>query len=841
MLCGRMASQWFTLNFGLSLVLGLGQCWSDEPEVASSAAYFETHVRPILVQRCYSCHSEQSGKREGGLYLDAAEAWLEGGERGAAIIPRDPDGSLLVRAIRYTDSDFSMPPTEKLGDEQIAVLEAWVRMGAPAPAGRYAAPLAAPSDPVAGRDHWAMRPLAAGDIPTVRNSSWPRGTIDRYLLAGLEEQQLHPGADASPEALLRRVCFQLTGLPATEEQRQRFLADPSAEAFARLVDELLGSAEFGRRWGRHWLDLARYADSNGLDENFLFREAWRYRNWVIDAVNADMPFDRFLLEQLAGDLLPFETTAQRDRQRIAAGFLVIGPKVLLGVNPDKQRMDVADEQLETIGRVVLAQTLGCARCHDHKFDPIPTADYYAMAGILTSTAVMQQRYMLGEQRVMERLVGLGDQGEESNAAYEKYWRERAGLKQELDSAKEALELLKGTDAAGLAQKIRDDAESFAAGAIGDQVTQSEKVAAQEMFVAELKERYEKPPAIPPRAMIPADGEQIRDESIRRAGRFDDPAEIIPRGFLRVLQDGESPAMATGESGRRGLATWLTDPAGRAGMLTARVQANRIWHHLMGRGLVRTVDNFGRTGEQPSHPELLDYLAGRLISSGWSRKALIREIVLSRAFALSSAVIEECRNIDPENRLYWRANRRRLDPESLRDAMLAAAGTLDLQQMESTVSYLGDQATAVGSNPVRRRTDYQCRSVYLPVIRNDLPELFDVFDFANPHMATGARPQTNVPTQSLYLLNDPMVMAAAEATAKRLLAETGECSLETRIDHLFRLITGGNPGENEQRLIRDYLTEMARVENPEDPSNVTPAMWARGSQAIFASSRFQYLD
>lgn len=838
---GRIASLLVTVIVGSGLAPELGYCGSDEPEGASSSAYFETHVRPILVQRCYSCHSEQSGKREGGLFLDAAEAWLEGGERGAAIIPGDADGSLMIQAVRYTDADFSMPPTEKLGDEQIAVLEEWVRMGAPAPAGRYAAPLAAPSDPVAGRDHWAMRPLAAGDVPAVKDSGWPLGTIDRYLLAALEGQQLHPGADASPEALLRRVCFQLTGLPATEEQRQRFLADPSAEGFARLVDELLGSAEFGRRWGRHWLDLARYADSNGLDENFLFREAWRYRNWVIDAVNADMPFDRFLLEQLAGDLLPFETTAQRDRQRIAAGFLVIGPKVLLGVNPDKQRMDVADEQLETIGRVVLAQTLGCARCHDHKFDPIPTSDYYAMAGILTSTVVMQQRYMLGEQRVMERLVGLGDEGEDLNAAYEKYWRERAGLKQELDSAKEALELLKGTDAAGLAQKIRDDAESFAAGAIGDQGTQAEKVAAQEMFVAGLKERYEKPPAIPPRAMIPADGEQIRDESIRRAGRFDDPAEIVPRGFLLVLQDGEAQAMTPAESGRRALATWLTDPAGRAGMLTARVQANRIWHHLMGSGLVRTVDNFGRTGEQPSHPELLDYLAGRLISSGWSRKALIREIVLSRAFGLSSGMIPECRNVDPENRLYWRANRRRLDPESLRDAMLTAAGTLDLQPMESTVSYLGDQATAVGSNPVRRRTDYQCRSIYLPVIRNDLPELFDVFDFANPHTATGARPQTNVPTQSLYLLNDPMVMAAAEATAKRMLAETGECSLETRIDHLFRLITGGNPGENERRLIADYLRAMARVETPEDPSNVTLSMWARGCQAIFASSRFQYLD
>ena len=269
------------------------------------------------------------------------------------------------------------------------------------------------------------------------------------MLAQLEAANLTPAEDADRRTLIRRVYFQLIGLPPTPEQVTAFLNDDDPDAYERLVDQLLNSPQFGQRWGRHWLDLARYADSNGLDENFLFREAWRYRNWVIDAVNADLPFDRFLPEQIAGDLLPFESIEQRDRQRIAAGFLVVGPKVLLGSDPNQRRMDVADEQLDTIGRAVLGQTLGCARCHDHKFDPVPTADYYALAGILTSTQVMERRYMLGEQRVMERLVGLGSDGEQLNAAYEKYWRERPQLQKQQKQAKSALELLEKGDDGGV--------------------------------------------------------------------------------------------------------------------------------------------------------------------------------------------------------------------------------------------------------------------------------------------------------------------------------------------------------------------------------------------------------
>ena len=431
-------------------------------------------------------------------------------------------------------------------------------------------------------------------------------------------------------------------------------------------------------------------------------------------------------------------------------------------------MEVADEQLDTIGRAILGQTLECARCHDHKFDTVPTADYYAMAGILTSTQVMEQRYMLGQQRVMERLVGLGPDGDASNGVYERYWRDRPRMKEKQKHAESALELLKEGDVRALEAFVEKHAGAVADSAADASQTIEMRIEAQETLLAKLNAAIATPPEIPARAMIPCDVDAPADDSIRLAGQFDRLGEQVLRGFLRVLSDA-AVEIAEGQSGRMELGRWLTDVDGGAGQLAARVLANRVWHHLIGRDIVRTVDNFGRTGEAPTHPELLDYLAGELNDSGWSIKDLVRKVVLSRTFAISSRHDDAGHSLDTKNRLLWRAHRRRLDPEALRDAMLSAAGELDLAPMESSVWYLGDQATAVGDNKVRRRTDFPCRSVYLPVIRNDLPELFDVFDFADPHTTTGMRSQTMVATQGLFILNDDVVMAAAEATARHLVA------------------------------------------------------------------------
>ncbi|HND55593.1 MAG TPA: DUF1549 domain-containing protein, partial [Pirellulaceae bacterium] len=355
----------------------------DSPQAAAAedasdegVMYFERHVRPLLIEHCYKCHSARDDKRQGGLVLDSRNGWMKGGEQGPSVEPGNPDASLLIRAVRYTDPDMQMPPDKPLPKDAIERLEKWVRIGAPAPADDTAAKPTAkptgpsaggkklenPSDPVLGREHWSFRPLAPSTPPPrTTDSRWARSPIDSFVLEKLESLRIQPTADTNRATLLRRFHLQLVGLPPTTDELAEFVADDRPDALELVVDRLLASPRFGERWGRHWLDQARYADSNGLDENFLFREAWRYRNWVIAAVNADLPFDRFLAEQLAGDLLPFESIEQRDRQRIAAGFLVVGPKVLLGNDPNQRRMDVADELLDTVGRTVLGQTLGCAR------------------------------------------------------------------------------------------------------------------------------------------------------------------------------------------------------------------------------------------------------------------------------------------------------------------------------------------------------------------------------------------------------------------------------------------------------------------------------------------------
>ncbi len=820
-----------------ALLLGASLCAAQTE--AESMEYFETHIRPLFVRHCYHCHSERADDRESGLLLDNRDGWFEGGERGPSVVAGEPDKSLLIQVVRYEDPALEMPPSEKLSRSEIERLETWVRMGAVGPKAAAPTSIQNPADPEAGRSHWAFVPLTRPVPPKSSDKVWPRTAIDRFVLAKLEEQGLQPVDDADRIALIRRLSLVLSGLPPRPEDVEVFCSDDSSDALERLVDKLIEAPTFGQRWGRHWLDLARYADTNGLDENFLFREAWRYRNWVVNACNADMPYDRFLIEQIAGDLLPYDSIEQRDRQRIAAGFLVIGPKVLLGIDKDKQRMDVADEHLDTIGKTVFAQTLGCARCHDHKFDPIPTADYYALAGIFSSTSVMETRHMLGQQRLMEQLVGLGEDGDAADAAYEQYWRTRPAVVNRKQQAEAALKLLENDKSDELAKLLAGNIEVLAEQARHAGLPKAERIAEQKKWIAQLAEEISNQPSIPPRAMIPFDIEQPQNEAIRVAGEFDVKGETVPRGFLTVLLDRRPPEIPEHSSGRLELARWMTDGQQRSGQLAARVMANRVWHHLFGRGLVRTVDNFGRTGDEPTHPELLDYLAAELIDSDWSIKSLIRTIVLSRTFGLSSEFNAANDEIDPENLYLWRGNRRRLEPEALRDAMLFAAGTLDFSQVDSTVNYLGDQATAVGANKIRRRTDFPCRSLYLPMIRNDLPEIFEAFDFANPHTTTGARPNTIVPKQGLFLLNDDMVMTAARATAQRVLDESSKSGIDERIARLFGLLFHREP--DAKAALQEYLqsTEMSLRWDCDEQAELEAL--ARVCHALFASSRFQFAE
>jgi Protein of unknown function (DUF1553) len=452
---------------------------------------------------------------------------------------------------------------------------------------------------------------------------------------------------------------------------------------------------------------------------------------------------------------------------------------------------------------------------------------------------MERRYMLNEQRNMERLAGLNSDGQELNAAYETYWREQPGRKEREKQAKSALALLERGDDDALKELAAKHADAVAAGVTDPDQSKEQRVALQKELLAKLQAEIAATPKIPPRAMIPCDVDKPADESVRPSGQFDRLGEQVPRGFLRVIGD-QPAAIPEGQSGRLELARWLTDTDHGAGQLAARVLANRVWHHLLGCGLVRTVDNFGRTGEVASHPELLDNLARELIDSGWSLKHLIRKIVSSRTFALSSHS-NAGDAVDPDNRLLWRASRRRLEPEALRDAMLTAADQLDLAPRESTVSYLGDQATAVGDNKVRRRTDFPCRSVYLPVIRNDLPELFDVFDFANPHASTGMRPKTMVATQGLFMLNDGSVMRAAEATARRLLAGQSEAGEDGLVDTLFEWMFHSAPTVDERAEILTFVRQIKNRVTTEGGTDAQLQAWSQACHALFAASRFQILD
>ncbi|HZO85531.1 MAG TPA: DUF1549 and DUF1553 domain-containing protein, partial [Verrucomicrobiae bacterium] len=490
------------------------------------------------------------------------------------------------------------------------------------------------------RKFWAFRPVREVGPPKVQNKAWPRGAIDHFILAKLEEKRLTPSREADKLVLLRRLTLDLIGLPPALEDLEAFERDSSPHALARVVDRLLGSREFGERWGRHWLDVARYADSNGSDENFTYYDAWRFRNYVIAAFNKDKPFDQFVREQLAGDLLPSADQNQRDEQVTATGFLVLGPKVIGDDDKEQLRMDVIDEQIDTVGKAFLGLSLGCARCHDHKFDPVPARDYYALAGIFGSTETVHGQLLHRRDLSGWNLRPLGKDGDKLYTEWKAYDEKLDGLKKKQEKSKSEL--------AGLKKK----GESAESEATREEIAKLEQTL--KSLAAEIKQLTEKPPRKPPLAMAVGDREAIADARLFVRGDMRQPAEVVPRGFIQVADYGTRADFSPEQSGRLELAEWLADPGNP---LTARVVVNRIWHHLFGAGLVRTVDDFGQHGERPSHPELLDYLAARFVAVNWSFKRMIREIVLSRAYQMGSEHREKAFAVDPENRLLWRMNRR----------------------------------------------------------------------------------------------------------------------------------------------------------------------------------------
>ncbi len=801
---------------------GLLRAQTTPRDEAARVEFFEKKVRPVLAGNCSTCHSADTNAR-GGLRVDDRNGLLQGGRRGPAIVPGRPDRSLLLRAVRHADPKLTMPPKKRLSDEQIADLERWIKDGAAWPRVRVPASFGKPNKKYARlrKEHWAWQPLRDTPPPRVRDAAWPRSDIDRFVLAKLEEKGLKPVADADRAALLRRVTFDLTGLPPTTAETDAFLRDTSPDAYEKLVDRLLASPAFGERWGRHWLDVARYGESTGSARNVPYPHAWRYRDYVIAAVNAAKPYDRFLREQIAGDLLPADSPRQRDEQRVATGFLALGVKDVNQRFKVRFVMDNIDEQIDTVGRAVLALTVSCARCHDHKFDPIPQKDYYALAGIFHSTDLCAGvRNKMGgggldyyDSAMLLPLAAKGPTAPPDPAQV-------ARLRQAVAKARAEFQALRAKPEGAV---IGSDGRPRRAAA------RQKMVRLQQQLLA-----LTDPAAGRAVALGVREAKAVGDTELRVRGEAEKLGPTVPRGFLSVVVVPDAPQINPQQSGRLELAEWLTSPHNP---LTPRVMANRVWQHLFAAGLVASVDNFGVTGEKPSHPELLDHLARRFVRDGWSVKKLVRALVLSRAYRLGSEAPAAHRALDPANRLLWRHAPRRLTAEEIRDAMLAAAGELDRARPAASPARDLQVREMRNNGPEARRLTEAAhasrhRSVYLPLVRGLVPTALEVFDFAEQGMVTGRRDTTTVAPQALYLLNDPFVRARSRALAGRLLGRT-DLDDAGRIRLAYRLTLGRPATDAEASRVQTYLADYQAAADP-------AAAWASFGQALFASAEFRFV-
>ena len=848
--------------------------------------FFESKIRPVLVEQCYRCHAIEGQAIRGGLQVDSREGLRGGGESGPAIVPGDLESSLLWSAINH--DGFEMPPNRKLPANVLEDFREWILMGAPDPRGADVSKIQTKvSDEAieAGRNFWSFQPPKVAKVPPVSDVRWADSAVDAWVYAALQREGLVPAQEASPEILIRRLTFDLVGLPPTVDDVDRFVkayAKDATSAISSEVDRLLDSPQFGERWGRHWLDVARYAESSGKELDLAFPNAWRYRDYVIDSFNQDKPFDEFIREQIAGDLLPIKSDEEWTENLVATGFLALGPKSLSERNPRQFRADLVDEQIDVTTRVFLGVSVACARCHDHKFDPIGQQDYTALAGIFGST----ETYFGGlpTQRLQQSsnllLLPVGDQHvvtkQLSKEAFDALKNRVAETETELRQAEQDVRM----------QALRSQAANRNGVGNGDLKGFDPQEARQQVLVLERRlatlkvelNQYDEEGNVQSFCMGVQDRDQPQDARLLVRGEIDQPAHSIPRGGVRVLET-QAMKIPSQSSGRLELAKWIASPENP---LTARVMVNRIWMHLIGKPLVSEPDNFGFSGPAPSHPELLDTLAVDFVADGWSVKSLIRKITQSNAYRLSSAQSELSLKIDPENRWISHANPRRMEAEAMRDFMLAISGRLDLKRpWGSAIAELGtalvppgfaEGAVTLGRAQVGRPFEIEkevFRSVYLPVARNSVPRMLDVFDFAEPSMVVGMREVSSTATQSLYLMNNAFVMDQSEALANRIERET--TNPREMIESAFRSIYGRLPDAEERleslRFLRDIRLEgtpevempgrrsralgqaggfggpmMGRFGGMPGAANAAPlSPLAQLCQALFVSAEFRYVQ
>ena len=772
-----------------TLALPLGAAIAPAPASISAAdlQFFETRVRPILVDRCYKCHSHDADKIKGGLMLDTREGMLHGGDTGPAIAPGKPEDSRLVDAISYKDADLQMPPKgERLTDEQVVDLTEWIRRGAPDPRSLVTKG-SSPAYGGVGRDHWSFLPVKKPAVPQVTGAAWCKTPVDAFILARMEAAALKPNPQADKYTLIRRATFDLTGLPPTPEEVQRFLVDDSPQAWEKVVDRLLASPHYGERWGRYWLDVARYADTKGdtpQREDPRYPFAWTYRDYVIGAFNSDKPYNEFIIEQLAADRLVAEdmhrnrsTGAPVDMTKLAAlGFLTLGNRFENSAN------DIINDRIDVTSKAFLGLTVSCARCHDHKFDPIPTADYYSLYDVFANTAEPKEYPWL---HPMPRTPELVDYLAKMQAA---------------DDA-----------------KAKADAELLGLRRSG--LTEQERVAKRKEFQRQLFlankqiNDLELSPAAPPKADVLLDVAETHDYPVLLRGEAQNKGPLVNRHFLSILSpDPKHPTAFRSGSGRLELARAIastTDP------LAARVLVNRVWQQHFGNGFVTTPDDLGNQSAPPNNPELLDYLASRFVEEGWSIKKLQRLIMLSSVYLETSTGNPRYADQDPDNKLQWRYNVRQLDFEEMHDSILAIAGTIDLT--------VGGRPVPIGSEGFATR-----RAVYAFIDRRNPAEILTQFNFPNPSVPTGKRFFTQVPQQQLFLMNSPLVIE----TARKLVHSPEfqeQTSDELRVATLYLAVFQRPPTPEETKLCLRYIES-----NPGGTSTDAPASTAQSERASKAA-------
>lgn len=802
--------------------IGIGQ---DQNE--KDLQYFEKKIRPLLAEHCYECHDKD--KQESDLRLDTTEDIFTGGASGPAVVKGKPDESLILIAINYHQDDLQMPPSGKLDDDEIASVRRWIEDGAAMPqAGSSVTPRRGNIDMKTARQFWSFQPPQKNELPSVADAAWPKSSLDYFILSNLNANGLSPAAPASKRQLIRRVTFDLTGLPPTPDEITSFLNDHSQSAFPKVVDRLLNSHAYGERWGRHWLDVARYADSNGLDENIAHGNAWRYRDYVIKAFNQDKPFDQFLVEQLAGDLLEHDYEQERIDHLVATGFLSLGPKVLAEGDEAKMEVDIIDEQIDTIGRTFMGLTLGCARCHDHKFDPIRTEDYYALAGIFKSTRTMES---------FKRIAKWN----ENEIATSVQLKQRKHAEKKIADLKTAIARLVSESNKELKTQLPRDA------ALPKDAEQKYPVATKQELVDLRKKLTHLEASLPvlPTAMGVVESAPVNTK-IHIRGSHLSLGKEVKRGVPLVIAENGQPEINGTASGRLQLAQWLVRSEHP---LTSRVIVNRVWRWYFGRGLVKTTDNFGLLGDRPTNQPLLDHLAIQLVERNWSLKALHREILLSSTYQMSSVNNEDAVSVDPENRLHSRANIRRLEAEEIRDSLLAVSGLVD-RRIGGSMLHVGNREF-VFNHTSKDETSYETtrRSVYLPVIRNHLCDVFSLFDYSDASVPTGDRSTSTIAPQALFLMNSELLEQSSQALAQRLSKECSDSDLqknnEQKTTRLYQLIFGRDPVESEieQALKFVAMINSKAIEDQctEDQRTVPKPGWQALCHVLLMSSEFLHVE